>query len=285
MDFLYQFRFGLDIEKLESYADYLLGNNIFKGIEISANPFNEFDEYLVDYFKVLRKVINKYQPIVTAHLPVLDYGNRNQEVVDLMIDILKRSIADTREFGIKQYVLHAATTGNQDLSDRIDLPEHKLIYDIAMSRRKEVYDRSISVIKELAVFTDKLDYDTHIGIENVLLDVEVVYSPEDQINIIELANHPKINAVYDVGHANRAKQNLQTFPSDIATHLGHIHINDNDGLCDLHALPGTLNKGMDYELVFNSLKQANYDGTMLIEAFYENKESLVDAKEHLEKFM
>lgn len=287
MKFLYQYNTNRNIEDLETDAHELLGNQVFDGIEIRANRFDEYNDYLISYYKLLRQIQQRYNPIITAHLPILDFGNYNQDIAKFMIQIFKDTIRDTQEFGIKQYVLHAATTGNQDLSRRLDIPSHKNIYDIAIKRRKQVFDLTAEVLHELAEYCDKRDYDIKIGIENVLLDVEVVYSAEDVLKMIELANHPKINTVFDVGHANRAKQNIPQFIMDIKNKLAHIHINDNDGLCDLHALPGTLiaGEGMDYQAVFNALNTINYDKTILIEAYHQTADDLIKAKQHLESFI
>ena len=287
MVFLYQFHAKKSMKDLKADADQLIGNKHFKGIEIKANPFDEFNGYLVDYYKALRQIQFQYDPMITAHLPILDFGNYNQDVAKFMIQILKDSIRDTQEFGIKQYVLHAATTGNQDLSLRIDIPSHKAIYDLAIMRRRQVFEMTAQVLHELAEYADKRDYDIQIGIENVLLDVEVVYSSEDVLRMIELANHPKINAVFDVAHAHRAKQDIPTFIQAIRPQLGHVHINDNDGLCDLHALPGTLapGEGIDFASVFQAFQANEYSGTILIEAYYPNAQALIDAKNHLATFI
>ncbi len=73
-------------------------------------------------------------------------------------------------------------------------------------------------------------------------------------------NHPNVQGMYDTFHANIEEKDPIGAVSEIAPHLKHVHVSENDR--------GTPGKGhIDFAATFKSLKQAGYDGWITIEAF------------------
>lgn len=73
-------------------------------------------------------------------------------------------------------------------------------------------------------------------------------------------NHPNVQGMYDTFHANIEEKDPIGAVSDIAPHLRHVHVSENDR--------GTPGKGhVDFAATFKALKQVDYDGWITIEAF------------------
>jgi D-psicose/D-tagatose/L-ribulose 3-epimerase len=72
--------------------------------------------------------------------------------------------------------------------------------------------------------------------------------------------HPNVVGMYDTFHANIEERDPVGAIRDIARHLGHVHISENDR--------GTPGRGhVDFASVFSALKGMRYDGHLTIEAF------------------
>jgi D-psicose/D-tagatose/L-ribulose 3-epimerase len=72
--------------------------------------------------------------------------------------------------------------------------------------------------------------------------------------------HPNVVGMYDTFHANIEERDPIEAIRDIAPHLGHVHISENDR--------GTPGRGhVDFASVFSALKGMRYDGHLTIEAF------------------
>ena len=85
----------------------------------------------------------------------------------------------------------------------------------------------------------------------------------DLLSFIEYVNHPLMHVVWDVGHANLQPMNQEQEIKLLNKHVLALHIQDNDGISDLHQLPflGTLNM----DLVMHGLKNIGYKGYFTFE--------------------
>jgi D-psicose/D-tagatose/L-ribulose 3-epimerase len=82
----------------------------------------------------------------------------------------------------------------------------------------------------------------------------------DLLTLAESVNHPNLGAMYDTHHSNIEEKSQATAIKTIAPVLKHVHISENDR--------GTPGSGqVNWDEVFNTLKEINYDGWLTIEAF------------------
>jgi len=82
----------------------------------------------------------------------------------------------------------------------------------------------------------------------------------DLLTLAEAVNHPNLGAMYDTHHSNIEEKSQASAIKTIAPVLKHVHISENDR--------GTPGSGqVNWEEVFSSLKEINYDGWLTIEAF------------------
>ncbi len=82
----------------------------------------------------------------------------------------------------------------------------------------------------------------------------------DLSTLVEQVNHPNLGAMYDTHHGNIEEKSQSEAIKHIAPYLKHVHISENDR--------GTPGSGqVNWEAVFKTLKEINYDGWLTIEAF------------------
>lgn len=77
---------------------------------------------------------------------------------------------------------------------------------------------------------------------------------------LDQVNHPNVGSIYDTHHASIEEKSQREAILTIAPYLRHVHISENDR--------GTPGKGqINWQEVFTTLKEINYNGWVTIEAF------------------
>lgn len=80
---------------------------------------------------------------------------------------------------------------------------------------------------------------------------------------------------FDIGHANAFTKNLYSnIWNDALENLSHVHIHDNNGINDLHLMPGMGN--IDYSYIIPILKEWKPDINMTLELYYKGREKYYD---------
>jgi D-psicose/D-tagatose/L-ribulose 3-epimerase len=108
----------------------------------------------------------------------------------------------------------------------------------------------------------------HAGEVGVMLGVEYLNRFEtyllncaaDTVRFIQQVDHPSCRMIYDTFHANIEEKNLASAIGHCAAYTVHIHISEND-----RSTPGAGN--VDWQTTFDTLKEVDYDGWLMIEAF------------------
>ena len=81
--------------------------------------------------------------------------------------------------------------------------------------------------------------------------------------LIERINHNRIGVCLDVAHAALSNVSISEWFNVLKKYIKHIHINDNDKICDLHLEIG---KGIiDYKEVYKYINELNSNTSILIE--------------------
>ncbi len=124
------------------------------------------------------------------------------------------------------------------------------------------YQRSAEILRQAGEYADGA---------GVLLTPEAINRFEcylvntmDQMKkLLDLVDHPNVQAHYDTHHANIEEKNIPEAIRKIAPQLGHVHISENDR--------GTPGEGhIPFEETFETLAEVGYDGWLTIEAFTRN---------------
>lgn len=91
---------------------------------------------------------------------------------------------------------------------------------------------------------------------------------------------PDLCCHLDLGHCNLWGKSPAALIRRFAGRLHHIHMNDNDGVNDLHLPPGT--GTVDWPSVFQALRESGYDGTLTLEIFSSDRDYALLARRKVE---
>ncbi|QDT97540.1 sugar phosphate isomerase/epimerase family protein [Gimesia aquarii] len=83
---------------------------------------------------------------------------------------------------------------------------------------------------------------------------------EDCAQFTREVNHPHLKMMYDSFHANIEEKSITSAVKACADQMVHVHISEND-----RSTPGE--GGVNWDETFSALKEVNYDGWLMIEAF------------------
>lgn len=108
----------------------------------------------------------------------------------------------------------------------------------------------------------------HAQQANVLLGVECLNRFEtylltchaDSARFASEVNHPNCRIMYDTFHANIEEKDPGAVIRQTGSWIAHVHISEND-----RSTPGT--GGVRWTETFDALREVNYDGWLMVEAF------------------
>ena len=161
---------------------------------------------------------------------------------DKVIDTLKRWLDLFYAVGIRAAVLHSKGFKSRGMSD------------------EEIRIRQVSSLRRLTKHIENTDM--YICLENLFSGPET--SAEGLIDIIEETGEGNLGICLDTGHLNVVGGNQEEFIRTAKDYLKALHIADNEGKSDQHLMPfgrGTV----DWESVFNTLKEVGYNGLYNLE--------------------
>jgi D-psicose/D-tagatose/L-ribulose 3-epimerase len=92
----------------------------------------------------------------------------------------------------------------------------------------------------------------------------------DAAALVKAVDHPHFKCMYDTFHANIEEVRPSSAIATVAPHLAHVHISENN-----RGTPGT--GQVNWFESFRSLREHNYDGWLVIEAFGRSLPSLAAA--------
>jgi len=119
-------------------------------------------------------------------------------------------------------------------------------------------------------------------IENMFHGLGPFVEPKDFEPIF--ASFPQLKLVLDIGHANiddPAGQRAVSFVTQFADRLEHLHVSDNHGRMDEHLALGE--GSVDWGVIVGALRRAQYDGTVTLEIFNDDRSALVRSRTFLDR--
>jgi sugar phosphate isomerase/epimerase len=144
------------------------------------------------------------------------------------------------------------------------------VREAAQAKKGRARDLTIAALDELA---DRVrGTGAVLAVENVLLPQEIVYTAQELLSLVRDVGRPEVKALFDCGHAHCRGQDLAAFARTVAPELCLVHVNDNDGACDLHQQVGE--GTIAYGPVFAALADSGYRGAVVLETVYASEEEL-----------
>ncbi len=152
----------------------------------------------------------------------------------------------------------------------------------AADRRKESARRlTTGALAELLPDAERLGI--RLCVENVLLPEETVYTADQLLEALDATGDLRTGALFDCGHAHRCGLDSADFVRRLGNRLAHVHVNDNDGSCDLHLQIG--HGTIDFESMFAALRDIAFDGAVVVETSYQSVDDLKVSAEELTRLM
>lgn len=229
---------------LDNIKDYeqLLKEKIYVGCEFFY-PFDKTIEEQEIYINGIKRYL-KYDCEFVCHLP---YGKNNNLASYNNIDIIMQRFYDAIDFAsnlpVKKLTLHPGELDNT-LS------------------KTEAIKFSCHNIKKLCQYAKK--YNMIIMLENLVGANELMKTPEEFYEMKNLINESNLRFIFDVAHYHASVQNegyqknINEFVEKVKNDLYHLHISDNNGLCDQHKEIGGGN--IDFYKYFLKLNEIGYNG-------------------------
>lgn len=213
-----------------------------------------------DYFDKDYKQFPEYASkiglqIENAHAPYLRANDLWKDSLDgqAAFDELAACIEDCAAHGIQAVVMHPE---NKSGTETVELPQD---FSIGLDRMKRLVDMAER-------------FDISIAVENMS-------HPEYLDAILKNVQSDKLGFCFDSGHWN-----VFTPKVDLLSLYGHklkaVHLHDNDGIDDWHALP--FSGRIDWSDMVAKLAGSSYPGVAALEIGTKNFESITDPFEFLQ---
>ena len=213
----------------------------FDGVEIPV-----FDT-TVDHYKKVRKELDNLGlrcTTVTIVSPDANPISPDAKIRQAAVDLLRRAIDCNQALGAENMVgpFHsplAVFSGTGPTAD-----EQK---------------RAVEVLRRAAEEAETNDVTLCIEYLN-RFECYFLTTAADAKKLVEQVNHPHFRTMYDTFHANIEEKSPGPAVARLGDKLAHVHISESD-----RGTPGT---GMvHWDESFRALRQAKYDGWLVIEAF------------------
>jgi len=167
------------------------------------------------------------------------------EISKLALKSAKEEIVLANKIGAKRIIIHSGYK---------DEPEN----ETAVAKNFEIL---IKNLKGIVKFGKKCGI--KIGLENAFGPDNLCRKPEDLLKVLNLVKG--LGITFDIGHANLIGLNPIKYFKKIKDFVINIHIHDNDGIADQHALIGKGN--INFKEFLRECKNSNYYGPFILELF------------------
>ncbi len=149
--------------------------------------------------------------------------------------------------GIPDVVVHAGYTRG-------------MLRDDNMTRNREIFLRLADYADGQGVTLLTENYNKMVFDDTFWID-----SAKDLGELIDLVDHPRLQAVFDVGHANLQPMSIRDEINILGKRLRAIHVHDNNGRFDTHRAP-FMGGSTSYDALIKGLLDIGYEGYFTFEA-------------------
>ena len=226
----------------------IIGKLDLKYVEIWGEyPHLWVENINYNYLKSIKELLKKYDLKPSYHGPAhdVDITSMNPGIRKESIKQHKRSLDIAKFLGSDVYVVHAGSFYPGD-KNKID----------------KGFDRLYNSINELLTLAK--EYDIVLAIENHPVNENGIFNnPDNMQKVINYFNSPYIKTTLDLGHANLTNFAVEEYIKKLGENIKHIHLNDNDGIEDLHLVYGKGN--LNSKKLIKKLNNIGFDGVGILE--------------------
>lgn len=258
-------RFGFDLHlhltplQIEGLTDALLGTE-FNWVELKY-PFDIPGYDPSGYVQAVQRFCRRYKPGLSVHIPTfLDVALANEGLRQETLRQVRLGIEWAGAIGAEIAVLHPGSIGLMDVPPQ-GTANYESLRPAYERKIQQAFKQAVASVKELAA--DVRRAGVKLAVENLLHEEQFVNSPQQHRQFLDDVAEDGVVATLDFGHAFRAGYTPEAFVAVLGKDLAHVHINDNDGTCDMHWIPG---RGkIDYRPGMQALRQMDYRGAVMFE--------------------
>lgn len=246
--------------------DKLIKDGLYQAVELFY-PYNVNLNQALLYTKEVTQLVNNNKELETVlHLPhggkndfVNEDGSINEETFNLMINAIDYASL----FHVKKLTLHLGHAW-KDMN------------------RKNLLDKVLNQVEKLCEYSSK--YGMFVMIENMPRDTELGYGIEEMKYIMEYLSSKvnNIKFIFDTGHGNCSKDNINSYIDALHEYLFHLHISDNNGLADEHKAMGLGN--IDFKSFFITLNKYKYKELHCLEILFKDSNDLINNYKNVNEF-
>jgi len=233
-------------ETLQSSMEKVAENS-FDCWEIVSEGSHQLNPKNIKYLRALREQYD-VDLVIHSSFSDLNPASMNRDVRNLTVNTVIEAIEGAFELDASVVTVHPGY-----------LPPLWSDY------KKEILDNNFSSLNEIVEMAE--DYEIMIGLENMpnyhgVLGVTV----ESLYDIIKDIDSKYLGITFDIGHANTAGNPVEFVEklNKIGKGIVHVHIHDNMGTDDEHALIGSGN--IDFFGVLNELNKIKYNRVLSFES-------------------
>lgn len=268
-------------ELIERLGRELLEEKTYDWIEIKY-PYDIVGFDGAPYEAAIRRLISTYDVGVSFHVPThYDIGTWSVEVRRTILRQVKASLRFAVDLGASIAAIHPGTIMHMDIPAAPATRAHERLIAAAERRKDSARRLTVEALAELALYTEELKIT--LALENVLLPEETVYTAAELAGILDTVDHPRVRALFDCGHAHRRGLQQGPFVRELGRRLVHVHVNDNDGSCDLHMQIG--DGTIDYDEMFTALRETDYRGAVVVETAYADSKELIESARRIRRYL
>jgi len=197
--------------------------------------------------KLIQAHASDYNNLVGSYMTATAYVGEN-ELRAYCMEIIKKQVMLCSVLKIPQIVVHAARD-SKNTWKQFRLMNKEFFGQLL----DEAAGYGVDILLENGCFPNtRGDY--------------YYYSADMMLTTIDdCGSHPLLNVCWDVGHAHMQGTDQYDEIMEIGNRLKGVHVHDNYGVSDMHAMPFTAN--CDYDDIIQGLIDCGYGGYFTLEAY------------------
>jgi sugar phosphate isomerase/epimerase len=234
--------------------------------ELAMDPPEAHYLRLREQRDAIHQALAHYGMALICHLPTFIHtADLTKSIREASLAELMNSFAVADHLGARKVVMHPSFVGGMGRN----VPELSRQYAI------ECLDAMVRLAEKS---------DCRLCLENLFARLTPFTTPDDFETVLD--RWPYLAMTLDVGHAfidGRGMDRIFEFLNRFGNRIHHIHISDNFGQRDDHLTVG--DGAIDFKALIDALKQIQYDDTMTLEIFTEDRTDLIRSRNALQRIM
>ncbi len=271
-----------DNRALKELGEELLSSG-FSWMEIHYPRYTNSDAFFEEYWETNQYLIERYQPGLSIHLPAGDINpaSFNRRFRRESLDQLREAIDLGAEIGASLVVMHPGELREADFPEEERQSECDDIRQSIAEAVERAWKLNLEGVIECAG-TAKAKNIT-LTVENMFNAETLIKKPEQARKFLAEIDSYGVGLTLDAGHAYRARIQPADFVKNLGEKVFHLHLNDNDGSCDLH-LP--LGKGsINFASLLKALEAVNYQGALVLEISSSRAKDFIESRLFLQNLL